>query len=104
MPPYQGGGEMIKSVTFALTTYNELPFKFEAGTPSIEAAICLGAAVDYINEIGLENIQQYEHELLEYATEKLSGIDGIRFIGSADNKASVVSFIIDKLHPYDVGV
>ena len=104
MPPYQGGGEMIKTVSFEKTTYNELPFKFEAGTPNIEAAICLGAAVDYINEIGLENIQQYEHELLEYATEKLSGIDGIRFIGTADNKASVVSFIIDKIHPYDVGV
>ena len=104
MPPYQGGGEMIKTVSFEKTTYNDLPFKFEAGTPNIEAAICLGAAVDYINEIGLENIQQYEHELLEYATEKLSGIDGIRFIGTADNKASVVSFIIDKIHPYDVGV
>ena len=104
MPPYQGGGEMIKTVSFEKTTYNELPFKFEAGTPNIEAAICLGAAVDYINETGLENIQQYEHELLEYATEKLSGIDGIRFIGTADNKASVVSFIIDKIHPYDVGV
>jgi cysteine desulfurase/selenocysteine lyase len=104
MPPYQGGGEMIKTVSFEKTTYNELPFKFEAGTPNIEAAICLGAAVDYINETGLENIQQYEHELLEYATEKLSGIDGIRFIGTADNKASVVSFIIDTIHPYDVGV
>ena len=104
MPPYQGGGEMIKTVSFEKTTYNELPFKFEAGTPNIEAAICLGAAVDYINEIGLENIQQYEHELLEYATEKLSAIDGINFIGTAENKASVVSFIIDKIHPYDVGV
>ncbi|MEP6948657.1 MAG: cysteine desulfurase [Ginsengibacter sp.] len=104
MPPYQGGGEMIKTVSFEKTTYNELPFKFEAGTPNIEAAICLGAAVDYINEIGLENIQQYEHELLEYATEKLSGINGIRFIGTADDKASVVSFIIDTIHPYDVGV
>src|SRR5450432_3781495 len=104
MPPYQGGGEMIKSVSFEKTTYNDLPFKFEAGTPNIEAAICLGAAVDYINEIGLENIQQYEQELLEYATEKLSLIDGIRFIGTADHKASVVSFIIDTIHPYDVGV
>ena len=104
MPPYQGGGEMIKTVSFEKTTYNDLPFKFEAGTPNIEAAICLGTAIDYIKETGLENIQQYEHELLEYATEKLSGIDGIRFIGTADNKASVVSFIIDKIHPYDVGV
>jgi cysteine desulfurase/selenocysteine lyase len=104
MPPYQGGGEMIRSVSFAETTYNDLPFKFEAGTPNIEAAIALGAAIDYINETGLENIQRYEHELLEYATEKLLQIDGIRFIGTADNKASVVSFIIDNLHPYDVGV
>lgn len=104
MPPYQGGGEMIKTVTFEKTTYNELPFKFEAGTPNIEASICLGAAIDYVNEIGLENIQQYEQELLEYATEKLADIPGIRFIGTADHKASVVSFIIDNIHPYDVGV
>ncbi|CAN5599625.1 cysteine desulfurase [soil metagenome] len=104
MPPFQGGGEMIKTVTFEKTTYNELPFKFEAGTPNIEASICLGAAIDYINEIGLENIQQYEQELLEYATEKLADIPGIKFIGTADHKASVISFIIDKIHPYDVGV
>ncbi|MBC7937611.1 MAG: cysteine desulfurase [Rhizobacter sp.] len=104
MPPYQGGGEMIKSVSFEATTYNELPFKFEAGTPNIEAAICLGAAVDYINETGLENIQHYEQELLEYATGKLSEIDGIKFIGTSDNKASLVSFIIENVHPYDVGV
>ena len=104
MPPYQGGGEMIKTVSFEKTTYNDLPFKFEAGTPNIEAAICLGTAIDYINETGLENIQQHEHELLGYATEKLSGIEGIRFIGTADNKASVVSFIIDNIHPYDMGV
>ncbi|MCW3093545.1 MAG: cysteine desulfurase [Ferruginibacter sp.] len=104
MPPYQGGGEMIKTVTFEKTTYNELPFKFEAGTPNIEAAICLGAAVDYINSIGLQNIQQYEHELLEYTTDKLSVINGIRFVGTAANKASVVAFTIDNMHPYDVGV
>ena len=104
MPPYQGGGEMIKTVSFEKTTYNDLPFKFEAGTPNIEAAICLSAAVDYINEIGLENIQQYEHELLLYATEKLKDIEGIRFIGTAENKASVVGFIIENVHPYDVGV
>ncbi|MEO6454991.1 MAG: cysteine desulfurase [Ginsengibacter sp.] len=103
MPPYQGGGEMIKTVSFEKTTYNELPFKFEAGTPNIEAAICLGTAIDYINKTGLENIQQYEHELLKYATEKLSVVNGIKFIGTAENKASVVSFIIDKLHPYDIG-
>lgn len=104
MPPYQGGGEMIKTVTFEKTIYNELPFKFEAGTPNIEASICLSAAIDYINSIGLDNIQQYEHELVEYATEKLSAIDNIKFIGTADNKASVVSFIIKNIHPYDVGV
>jgi cysteine desulfurase / selenocysteine lyase len=104
MPPYQGGGEMIKTVTFEKTIYNELPFKFEAGTPNIEASICLSAAIDYINEVGLDNIQQYEHELVEYATGKLSAIDNIKFIGTADNKASVVSFIIENIHPYDVGV
>jgi cysteine desulfurase/selenocysteine lyase len=103
MPPYQGGGEMIKTVTFEKTTYNELPFKFEAGTPNIEAAICLSAAVDYINKIGLEKIQLYEHELLDYANEKLSEINGLKFVGTADNKASVVSFVVDKMHPYDVG-
>lgn len=104
MPPYQGGGEMIKTVSFDKTTFNELPFKFEAGTPNIEAAICLGAAVDYISEIGIENIRQYEAELLVYATEKLSAIPGIKFIGTAANKASVISFIIENVHPYDVGV
>jgi cysteine desulfurase/selenocysteine lyase len=103
MPPYQGGGEMIKTVTFEKTTYNDLPFKFEAGTPNIEAAICLSAAVDYIHKIGLEKIQFYEHELLEYANEKLSEIDRLKFVGTADNKASVVSFVVDKMHPYDVG-
>ena len=104
MPPYQGGGEMIKTVTFDKTVYNELPFKFEAGTPHIEAVICLSAAIDYINEIGLDNIARYEHELLVYATEQLSMIEGIRFIGTADNKASVVSFNLDGIHAYDVGV
>lgn len=104
VPPYQGGGEMIKTVTFEKTTYNDLPFKFEAGTPNIEASICLAAAIDYINDLGLENIQQYETELVEYATEKLSAVDGIKFIGTAKNKASVVSFIIENIHPYDVGV
>jgi len=104
LPPYQGGGEMIKTVSFKKTTYNDLPFKFEAGTPNIEAAICLGAAIDYINMIGLKKIQQYEHELLEYATEQLSKIDGLNIVGTAANKASVISFNIDKQHPYDVGV
>ncbi|MEO6546779.1 MAG: cysteine desulfurase [Ferruginibacter sp.] len=104
MPPYQGGGEMIKTVTFEKTTYNDLPFKFEAGTPNIEAAICLGASVDYINSIGLQNILQYENELLEYAKDKLSEVEGIKFVGTAEKKASVVAFSINNLHPYDVGV
>jgi cysteine desulfurase/selenocysteine lyase len=104
LPPYQGGGEMIKTVTLQKTTYNDLPFKFEAGTPNIEAAICLGAAVDYINQIGLEKIHEHEYDLLQYATEKLSEIDGLRIIGTAENKASVVSFVIHGAHPYDVGV
>ena len=104
IPPYQGGGEMIKSVTFEKTIFNDLPFKFEAGTPNIEAAICFGAAVDYINSIGLEKIQQYEHELLEYATEKLASINELTFVGTAARKASVISFNINGAHPYDVGV
>lgn len=104
MPPYQGGGDMIKEVTFEKTTYNELPFKFEAGTPNIEAGICLNEAIDYINSIGLKNIESYEHELLEYAQEKLAQIPGMKFIGTADQKCSVISFIIEGTHPYDVGV
>jgi cysteine desulfurase (EC 2.8.1.7) len=104
MPPYQGGGDMIKEVTFEKTTYNELPFKFEAGTPNIEAGICLNEAIDYINSIGLDNIEAYEQELLQYATEKLSQIPGMRFIGTAEQKCSVISFVIDGTHPYDVGV
>jgi cysteine desulfurase/selenocysteine lyase len=104
MPPYQGGGEMIKTVTFEKTVYNELPFKFEAGTPNIEAAIVLGAAVDYIKGIGLDRIQQYEHELLEYGTEQLSKIDKVRMVGIAAEKSSVLSFIVEGVHPYDVGV
>lgn len=104
MPPYQGGGDMIKTVTFAKTTYNELPFKFEAGTPNIEAGICLGAGVDYINAIGVEQIQQYEHELLEYVTPRLLEIDGLRMIGTAANKASVASFVVEGTHPSDIGI
>ena len=103
LPPYQGGGEMIKTVSFEKTIYNEIPFKFEAGTPNIEAAICLGTAIDYLNAIGLENIHQYEDELLKYATEKLTAIDGIRFIGTAKNKSSVISFLVNDIHPYDIG-
>jgi cysteine desulfurase/selenocysteine lyase len=104
MPPYQGGGEMIKSVTFEKTTYNDLPFKFEAGTPNIEASICLGIAIDYITKVGLDNMRRYEHLLLEYATEKLSAIPGIRLVGTAKEKAGVVSFVVEGAHPYDVGV
>lgn len=104
MPPYQGGGDMIKEVTFAKTTYNELPFKFEAGTPNIEAGICLAHAIDYIETIGVEAIKAYEDELLAYATTQLAKIDGIRFIGTAEHKSSVISFVVDGIHPYDIGV
>lgn len=103
MPPYHGGGEMIKTVTFEKTTYNELPFKFEAGTPDISGAIGLKAAIDYMNQFGHEVIQAHEHELLEYGTEQLSEIDGLKIIGTADHKASVISFLIEGTHPYDVG-
>lgn len=104
MPPYQGGGDMIKDVTFEKTTYNELPFKFEAGTPNIEAGICLGDAIDYIESIGLDAIHAYEDDLLQYATSRLSEIEGIRFIGTAAQKSSVISFVVDGVHPYDIGV
>lgn len=103
MPPYQGGGDMILSVTFEKTTYNELPYKFEAGTPHIEGVIGLGAAIDYLGAIGLDAIASYEHELLLYATEQLSQIEGLRFIGTARAKASVVSFTLDSVHPHDIG-
>ncbi len=104
MPPYQGGGDMIKDVSFEKTTYNELPFKFEAGTPNIEAGIALNAAIDYINDLGIDNIKAYEDELLAYATEQLSTVEGIRFIGTAKAKSSVISFVVDGTHPYDIGV
>ncbi|MCI0920108.1 aminotransferase class V-fold PLP-dependent enzyme [Sphingobacterium rhinopitheci] len=104
MPPYQGGGDMIKDVTFEKTTYNELPFKFEAGTPNIEAGICLAHAIDYINEIGLDAIQKYEDDLLAYATAEILKIEGVRIIGTANKKSSVLSFIVDGIHPYDIGV
>lgn len=104
MPPYQGGGDMIKTVTFEKTTYNELPFKFEAGTPNIEAGICLGAAVDFIESIGISNIAAYEEYLLNYATAQIKQIDGVRIIGEAAHKSGVLSFVIDGTHPYDVGV
>lgn len=103
MPPYQGGGEMIDRVTFEKTTYNHLPHKFEAGTPDISGAVGLGAAIEYVEKIGHEAIAQYEQELLEYATEQLKAIEGIRIIGEAENKASVISFLLEGIHPYDVG-
>ena len=104
MPPYMGGGEMIKSVTFEKTTYNDLPYKFEAGTPHIEGGISLGTALNYINSIGLEKIASYEHELLVYGTGKLQEIEGLKIIGTAKNKSSVLSFLIKDIHPYDLGV
>ena len=103
MPPYQGGGDTISSVSFEKTTYNVIPYKFEAGTPNIAATIGLGAAIDYINQLGLENVAAYEHELLEYATEALSGIPGVRIVGTARQKASVISFVLDGIHAHDVG-
>ncbi|MFZ5524396.1 MAG: SufS family cysteine desulfurase [Pseudomonadota bacterium] len=103
MQPYQGGGDMILSVSFEKTTYNVIPAKFEAGTPPIMAAIGLGAAIDYLNGIGLANIQAYEKELLDYATEQVSALKGVRIIGTAGRKAAVLSFEIDGVHPHDVG-
>ncbi len=103
MPPYQGGGDMIKMVTFEKTMYNELPYKFEAGTPHIAGGIALGTAIDYITDIGLQAIAAYEHELLEYATEAALKIDGLRLIGTAKNKVSILSFVLDKVHPHDLG-
>jgi cysteine desulfurase/selenocysteine lyase len=103
MPPYQGGGDMIKSVSFEKTTYNSLPYKFEAGTPNIAGTIGLGAAVDYVSSIGLENIESYEHELLEYGTKALSSISGLRLIGTARKKAGILSFVLDGVHPHDIG-
>src|SRR5690606_15168221 len=104
MPPYQGGGDMIKDVTFEKTTYSDLPFKFEAGTPNIEGGVTLAFAIDYINSIGLDKIAQYEHELLAYATKQLEAIEGLKIIGKAKEKSGVISFIVDQIHPYDIGV
>lgn len=103
LPPYQGGGEMIAEVTFAKTTYADLPHKFEAGTPNIAGGIGLGIALDYLNGIGFENIASYEQELLEYATQKLLEIEGLRIYGTSPHKASVISFNIEGIHPYDIG-
>ncbi|TRX37923.1 cysteine desulfurase [Flavobacterium sp. ZT3R18] len=102
-PPYQGGGEMIKEVTFEKTTYADLPHKFEAGTPNIAGGIVLGTAIDYMNEIGFENIQKQELELLDYATKRLLEIDGLKIFGTSEAKTSVISFNIEGIHPYDIG-
>jgi cysteine desulfurase/selenocysteine lyase len=103
LPPYQGGGEMIKEVTFEKTTYADLPHKFEAGTPNIAGVIAFGTAIDYLNNIGFENIAEYENELLQYATKKLLQIEGLKIYGTAEHKTSVISFNIDEIHPYDIG-
>ena len=103
LPPFMGGGDMIRSVTFERSTWNELPHKFEAGTPNIAGAIGLGAALDYITSIGLSEITQHEHELLAYATEVVSDVPGVRLIGTARRKASIVSFVLDGVHPHDIG-
>lgn len=103
LPPYQGGGEMIAEVTFEKTTYADLPHKFEAGTPNIAGGIVLGTAIDYLNGIGFDNIAAYEQELLEYATQKLLQIKGLRIYGTSEHKASVISFNIEGIHPYDIG-
>ena len=104
MPPYQGGGEMIKQVTFEKTTYNELPFKFEAGTPAVGDVIGLHRAIDYIEQIGMQKIADYEHELLQLATRKLLEINGLHIVGNAPEKSAIISFILDGIHPYDAGM
>ncbi len=103
MPPYQGGGDMIRTVTFEKTTYNDLPYKFEAGTPNIAGGIGLGAALDYAAGIGIDRIAAYEHDLVTYGTEALAAIPGLRLIGTAREKAAVLSFVIDGIHPHDIG-
>lgn len=104
LPPYQGGGDMVDCVTFEHTTYNALPFKFEAGTSNFVSAIGLGTALDYLQSLGLEKIAGYEHQLLLYATEKLKAIDGLRIYGNARDKISIISFLVDNIHPYDMGM
>jgi cysteine desulfurase/selenocysteine lyase len=103
MNPFQGGGDMIRTVTFEKTTYAALPNKLEAGTPAIASQIGLGAAIDYLNQIGRKRAVRYERELLEYATERMSAIEGVRLIGTAREKASVLSFVIENVHPHDIG-
>jgi len=103
MPPYQGGGDMISKVTFEKTTYNTLPHKFEAGTPHIAGGICLGTAIEYLSKLDIDSIQKHEYELAQYAEQELLNIDGLRIIGTAKNKTSVVSFVIEGIHPFDIG-
>jgi len=103
MPPYQGGGDMIRSVTFDKTLYNDLPYRFEAGTPNIGGAIGLGAALDYVNHLGIDRIAAHEHDLLRYATEALLAVPEVRLIGTAAEKAAVISFLIEGIHPHDIG-
>ena len=103
MPPYQGGGDMIRSVTFEKTTYNDLPWKFEAGTPDIAGAIALGAALEYITGLGMDNIAAHEHDLLAYATQAVGAIPGVQLIGTARERAGVLSFVLDGVHPHDLG-
>jgi cysteine desulfurase/selenocysteine lyase len=103
MPPYQGGGDMIKQVSFDGTTYNDLPYKFEAGTPNIAGGIALGAAIDYLNSRGMDAVAAHEHALLDYATGLAAGTPGLRLIGTAHDKASILSFVLAGVHPHDVG-
>jgi cysteine desulfurase/selenocysteine lyase len=103
MPPYQGGGDMIRSVTFEKTTYNSVPYKFEAGTPNIVGAIGLGTAIDYLESLGMADISRYEQEVLEYGTEALREFPGLKMLGTARHKASILSFILDGIHPHDIG-
>jgi cysteine desulfurase / selenocysteine lyase len=103
MPPFQGGGDMIASVTFEKTVYNRLPYKFEAGTPNIADTIGLGAAIEYLNHLGLDEIERHEADLLAYATKSLESIPGVRVVGTAKEKAGVLSFVMDEIHPHDIG-
>jgi cysteine desulfurase/selenocysteine lyase len=103
MPPYQGGGDMISSVTFKKTTYNKLPYKFEAGTPDVAGVIGLGAAIEYMNRLGIAQIEAHEHDLLAYATKTISAIPGVRIIGTAKEKTGALSFVMDDVHPHDIG-
>jgi len=103
MPPYMGGGDMISKVTFEETTYNELPHKFEAGTPDIAGAIGLGAAIEYVTKIGIDSIKEHENSLLEYATQQIAQVPGLRIIGTAKEKTSVLSFVLENIHPHDIG-